>query len=142
MNKNILVIIAVIIVVVVVGAYAYRAIAPTTEGPTGKEDLIRVTSLRTNSRVESPLVAGGVARGNWFFEGSFPIAVLDAQGSEIGGGIAQAQGEWMTTEFVPFTVKINFSTPTTQTGTIVFKKDNPSDMRQFDDELRIPVRFK
>ena len=72
--------------------------------------MIRVTTPTPNSVVRSPLVVTGVARGNWYFEASFPIRLYDANGREIAVAIAQAQGDpaspdggnWMTTEFLPF----------------------------------------
>lgn len=106
-----------------------------------KADLIRVAGPGPGEEVASPFIAQGEARGYWFFEASFPIHLLDGNGREIAVGIAQAQKEWMTTEFVPFSVTMQFQTPQTETGTLVFKKDNPSGLPEHDDELRIPVRF-
>ncbi|MEX2014127.1 MAG: Gmad2 immunoglobulin-like domain-containing protein, partial [Parcubacteria group bacterium] len=83
----------------------------------------------------------GEARGNWYFEASFPVRVLDANGKELGRGIAQAEGEWMTTNFVPFRATVRFSPPTTETGTVVFQKDNPSGLPEHDAEVKVPVRF-
>jgi spore germination protein GerM len=54
---------------------------------------------------------------------------------------AQAQGDWMTTNFVPFSSTLTFSTPTTPTGILVLQKDNPSGLPENDAEIRIPVRF-
>jgi hypothetical protein len=109
--------------------------------PTTKNDLIKVTNPVPNQLVSSPLTITGSARGNWYFEGSFPVEILDANGKQLAIKPAQAQGEWMTTNFVPFSVTLTFAKPTTATGTIVLHKDNPSDESKFDDELRIPVRF-
>ncbi|MCK6462239.1 MAG: Gmad2 immunoglobulin-like domain-containing protein [Candidatus Pacebacteria bacterium] len=106
-----------------------------------KADLIRVATPRPGDTVSSPFVAEGEARGYWYFEASFPVRVKDSAGNELGVGIAQAQSEWMTTEFVPFKAEVSFRTPTTATGTIVFEKDNPSGLPEHDDELRVPVRF-
>jgi len=141
-NKLIGVIFVLLIIIAVGGMYAYRAAAPTTVVPTGKEDLIRVFSPLPNAVVKSPLVVEGQARGNWFFEGSFPLKLLDANGNEIARGIAQSQGEWMTTEFVSFKATLNFDAPTTKIGTLVLSKDNPSDKREFDDELRVSIHFR
>lgn len=107
-----------------------------------KSNLIRVTSPQANASVRSPLTVTGQARGNWYFEASFPVQVLDESGKVLGTSIAQALGDWMTTEFVPFSTTITFASSTTATGTLVLKKDNPSDMREYDDELRIPIRFE
>ena len=107
-----------------------------------KTDLIQVTAPRPNQVVSSPLVVEGQARGNWYFEASFPVHLVDANGKELTVVPAQAQGEWMTTDFVPFTVELVFSQPTTAAGTLVLKKDNPSGLPEHDDLLRIPVAFR
>ncbi len=84
----------------------------------------------------------GRARGSWFFEASFPVRVLDANGQELGRGAAQAQAEWMTTELVPFVANINFKSPATETGTLLMAKDNPSGLPENDQQFQFPIRFK
>lgn len=108
----------------------------------GKENLIRVENPAANGFVASPLVIRGEARGNWFFEATFPIELLDGEGKAIAGHYAEAQGDWMTADFVPFEAVLNFEKPATQTGTLVLKKSNPSGLPEHDDELRIPVAFE
>jgi hypothetical protein len=95
----------------------------------------------SGQNIKSPLRITGEARGYWFFEASFPVKVLDENGKELGITPARALGEWMTEDFVPFEVTINFSTSTTRTGFVVFMKDNPSGLPENDNELRIPVTF-
>lgn len=106
-----------------------------------KADLIRVTSPRPNDTIASPLIVEGEARGTWYFEASFPIRILDANGTELGIVPAQAQSDWMTENFVPFKATLSFNAPATQTGTLIFQKDNPSGLPEHDDELRVPVKF-
>lgn len=103
--------------------------------------MVRVTVPKPDAVVRSPLTVTGEARGNWYFEASFPVKILDANDKQLGVGIAQAQGEWMTTNFVPFSTTVNFSVSTTQMGTIVFQKDNPSGLPEHDAQVRIPIRF-
>ena len=110
-------------------------------GELEKDDLIRVSNPRPNATVTSPLAIEGVARGNWFFETNFPIRLVDASEKELGRAVAQAEGEWMTTEFVPFKATLSFLVPTTQKGTLILEKDNPSGLPEHADELRIPVTF-
>ena len=105
-------------------------------------DLIRVASPKSNAIILSPLTIEGEARGSWFFEASFPVRLLDANSNEIAVQPAQAQEEWMTENFVPFTAILQFEAPATNTGTLVFEKDNPSGMSANADELRVPVRFR
>lgn len=110
-----------------------------------KNDLIKVSSPQAGSRIKSPLKLTGVARGYWFFEASFPIFVTDWNGLIIGEGFATAEGDWMTEEFVSFSAEITFTLPPDtpyRRGTIIFKKDNPSDLPENDDALEIPIVFK
>lgn len=113
----------------------------TTPSATGKENLIRVTSVSSNQIVTSPLTVEGTARGYWYFEASFPVELLDGNGKRLAQGPATARTDWMTTEFVPFSITLTFAQPTTATGTLILHKDNPSGLPENDDELRIPVRF-
>ncbi|MDD5625864.1 MAG: GerMN domain-containing protein [Patescibacteria group bacterium] len=100
---------------------------------------IKVTKPQPNETVFSPLEIGGEARGTWFFEASFPIKLLDSSGVEIAHGIAQAQSDWMTENFVPFTATLQFNVLTETKGTLILEKDNPSGLPQNADELRVPV---
>ena len=116
--------------------------SPSNQLPSGEQpDLIRVGTPQVNATVESPVVIEGEARGNWYFEASFPVAILDANGQELGRVAAEAQGEWMTTEFVPFVVTLTFAQPTTDTGTLILEKSNPSGLPEHAAEVRIPIRF-
>lgn len=103
--------------------------------------LIQVTSPVAGARVSSPIAFSGMARGSWYFEASFPVVALDSRGKEIGHGIAQAQGDWMTVQFVPFSGSIVLDGVPTATGTIVFKKDNPSGEPALDLSYSVPVSF-
>jgi len=106
-----------------------------------KLDLIRISKPRPNELIKSPLEIVGEARGYWFFEADFPVRLLDANGKELGIGIAQTKSNWMTEDFVPFEAEIEFQLPTTKKGTLILEKDNPSGLPEHADELRIPVRF-
>lgn len=106
-----------------------------------KQDLIRVLNPQPNELIKSPFTVRGQARGFWFFEASFPIKLIDENGNELGTTIAQAITDWMTEEFVPFKAILIFQPPQTKKGTIIFKKDNPSGLPEYDDELIVPVKF-
>ncbi len=112
----------------------------TTTAP-AQNSMIKVTSPLPNSVVRSPLTITGEARGGWYFEATFPVKILDANGKVLGQHYAEAQGEWTTTNFVPFKSTLTFTTPTTPTGTLVLMKDNPSGLPENDAEIRIPIRF-
>jgi hypothetical protein len=106
-----------------------------------KSNLIRVDNPRPNQEISSPLNIEGTARGSWYFEASFAARLLDANDNVIAVAPIQAEGEWMTTEFVPFSGTLGFKQPTTETGTLVLEKANASGLPEHSDEIRIPVKF-
>ncbi len=106
-----------------------------------KIDLIRVDVPHRGEVVRSPLLVSGQARGTWFFEASFPVRLLDGNGKEIAIAPGTAEGEWMTEEFVPFSVELTFEKPQTTHGTLILQKDNPSGLPENEDSLIVPIRF-
>jgi len=106
-----------------------------------KGEIIKILTPQKDTLVNSPISLKGQVRGTWSFEGSFPVVVLDANGKELVNSFATLNGDWMTTEYVPFTANLIFSKPETATGKIILKKDNPSDNRALDDQLEITVKF-
>jgi hypothetical protein len=115
---------------------------PTEVSENPKNDLIKVSYPKPNDFISSPLEITGEAKGNWFFEASFPVKIFDDNNFLLGVKPAQALGEWMTEDFVPYESKIFFAVPSTPKGRLVLKKDNPSGLPEYDDELIIPVYFK
>lgn len=105
-------------------------------------DQIKVTKPLPNEVVESPLIVEGMARGTWFFEGDFPVMLLDSNGNPVARHFATAKGDWMSEDFVPFKAQLEFEKPTTATGVLVLEKNNPSGLPEYDAKVEIPVRFK
>jgi Immunoglobulin-like domain of bacterial spore germination len=113
-----------------------------------KADLIMLASPVPNGIIENGVVVTGQARGGWFFEASFPVMLTNWDGLIIAEGVATAEGDWMTAEFVPFSATLEFTNPYKvgdpdfmKRGTLILKKDNPSGLPENDDALEIPVRF-
>jgi hypothetical protein len=102
-------------------------------------DLISVDAVTNGDKIQSPITLTGKARGNWFFEASFPIRLKDLSGNVITTTIAQAQSDWMTTEFVPFSAKLEFKVTTDTPAELVFAADNPSGLPQNDRDLSFKV---
>lgn len=129
---------------------SYPAQCKTPDGETFTQDIgnememakrIRIDSPRPHMTIKSPVVITGEAVGGWYFEASFPVKIVDAEGTTIAEGPAQAQGEWMTPDFVPFEATFSFATPKSKTGTLILHNDNPSGLPENDAELRVPIRF-
>lgn len=112
------------------------------------EELIRLTTPTADAVIESPLTIEGEARGQWYFEATFPIILTDWDGLIIAEGFATAQDEWMTTNFVPFTAELEFTSPYTEgdpdfmkRGSLILQKANASGLPEHDDALEITVWF-
>ncbi|MBC8465378.1 MAG: Gmad2 immunoglobulin-like domain-containing protein [Parcubacteria group bacterium] len=109
-----------------------------------RHDDIQVLSPRPFKKVSSPLHVEGEAKGTWFFEGDFPIEILNEEGDVLGEGYATAKGEWMTEDFVSFEADIPFVIDDTKEhvqGTIILYEDNPSGLFELDDMFMVPVLF-
>jgi hypothetical protein len=92
--------------------------------------------------VQSPLTLSGEAPGNWYFEGSFGLRLLDARGRELAETRARARGDWMREGSVPFEAEMSFEEPSTAHGWLVLEKANPSGLPGKEKEMRLEVRFE
>lgn len=100
--------------------------------------MIQVTAPLAGQTVAPVFTLSGQARGPWYFEASFPIEILDPNGARLLMVPVQAQGEWMTTEFVPFSTQVsvpNYRGP----ATLILHKDNPSGMPENDASISMPI---
>ena len=105
-------------------------------------ELIKVQSPIAGEIIQSPFKVTGEAVGFWYFEADFPVRLYDEKDSLLATAIATAQGEWMTENFVSFEAELVFKVPAgSKTGKLVFERSNPSDMREHDRSLTIPVKF-
>jgi hypothetical protein len=123
-------------------------LTPTVQATALADDLMVIDSPLPGSTITSPLTVRGKARGNWFFEASFPVVLTDWDGRIIAETYAQAKGEWMTTDFVEFESTVTFTKPmgpgTDQPnrGFLILKKDNPSGLPEHDDAREMMVFFE
>lgn len=108
---------------------------------TSAEKGIRVEKPTAGSTVSFPLEIAGEARGNWFFEAEFTVRLVQ-NGNELALAIIKAQGEWMTSDYVPFSATMNFDAEG-HTGevSLVFKNSNPSGNPELDIEFTVPVEI-
>ena len=138
-NKNIFYQLSVIIMILVLASFAYsftknKELVEKLELPLAVITYENATSDNIVTELPFPgAVTGkefyviGKARGNWFFEASFPVTLLDKDGSVFVNTYATAEGEWMTTEFVPFKADLKVGDSNyIGKGTLILKKDNPS----------------
>jgi hypothetical protein len=119
-----------------------KVVAPVPSAPSfAKNDFLVVDTPSINAVIKSPITVSGSAKGTWYFEATFPVKVLDSDGEIIGRGIAHANGDWMTENFVPFSAVVSFEAKAGSKGEVVFEKDNPSGLPENAAELRVPIIF-
>lgn len=159
-NKGIFLSVIVVVALAIGGWFLLRtpAVAPVDinndgvidekdkqEGPTENEMVqihedVRLMTPRAGETVRSPLVVKGEAAG-WYFEASFPVKLISPSGKVLAQAPAQAQGDWMTTNFVPFEARLEFISTEEGMGKLVLEKDNPSGLPQYDESVEVLVKF-
>jgi hypothetical protein len=105
-------------------------------------DLLKIEKPLPNMDISSPLKVEGEARGQWYFEGDFPVVLEDRNGKILARGVAEAQGRWMTSDFVPFELTLTYDdAPDDERGYLVFQRSNASGLPEHDRSFRLPVLF-
>jgi hypothetical protein len=140
-----------VVLVLAVGAAVVYVMRPAPAGngsvavptPVSYNDLIVLDAPLPETTVSSPLTVRGKARGTWYFEASFPVILTDWDGRIIAQTPAQAKGDWMTTDWVPFEAVVTFDSDVSVSsrGALILQKDNPSGLPAYDDALEITVFF-
>ncbi len=149
MNTSKLLVILVVVGLVVAGVWfgTRRATPPLVTVPPTVEatyvnasaDLVVVSSPLPGATVPAMFTVTGQARGTWYFEASFPLEVVSASGEQLVQMPVQAQGEWMTTNFVPFSAQITLPATYKGAAKIILRNDNPSGLPENEKRLTIPV---
>src|SRR6476620_3893721 len=71
-----------------------QAVEPTTTYKSLKGISIKVFRPMKGDQVSTPLVVMGEVPGNWSFEASFPVKLLDSNGKVLADETAQVQADW------------------------------------------------
>lgn len=103
---------------------------------------IRVTDPQPNTTVSFPLVVKGEAKGQWYFEASFSLTLVDDEGKVLVQTFVQAQDNWMQPDFVAFEGTITSADIGDATsGKLIFSKANASGLPEYDLSVEVPVKF-
>jgi hypothetical protein len=122
-----------------VGGKTFVEEVPSITYINASADKILIETPEPAAIVEQTLDVTGSARGNWFFEASFPIEVLDMSSNVLTTTIAQAQADWMTENFVPFLASISIPSDYTGPAIIVLRRNNVSGLPEYDASASFPV---
>ena len=153
--KVLVVIFAVIIIALLWVLFFYNPVkAPSGTTPSGTRApaaivsgdgtlTIATSSLQPGMAVASPLaLEGTVTGGGWFFEATFPIEIVGADGTVLGATTARAGSDWASTGTVPWSATLTFAAPRGSSGYVLFKSDNPSGDPSKGKTFQVPVIFQ
>ncbi|MDP9249152.1 MAG: Gmad2 immunoglobulin-like domain-containing protein [bacterium] len=125
------------------GKLSYEIVSPEDISPEldiegNKDDLINF-SVKPGDTVSGILNFTGSVKNAYFFEGNIGINILDENKKVLKRGNAMATTDWMTVEPVSFSGSIDLTGLPTGPGYIQIANDNPSDRRDLDKFIYIPV---
>ena len=143
-TKNIVIVVALAALVGVVwfalsGLGLFDSGQPRATYNNADKDMIVVDNVTPGVTVLPSFKVFGKARGTWYFEASFPVEVVSQDGKQIAIGHAQADGNWMTEDFVPFSADVQLTESYSGPATLILHNDNPSGDPSRDRSLEIPI---
>ncbi|MFA6430589.1 MAG: Gmad2 immunoglobulin-like domain-containing protein [Candidatus Paceibacterota bacterium] len=143
MKKFIFIVIIVIVVIVLTALVFDWGRNSDTAQVLTQEASVKLDSPEENESVKNPVRISGQAKGTWFFEGSFPVELMDTDGNILATSFATSTEDWMTENFIPFSATLEFIKPTsTKHVLLVLKKDNPSGLPEHDESISVPLILK
>lgn len=110
-----------------------------------KGEKIYFENLKSGDEINVDFKILGKVPSNWFFEGMFPVRVLDVNGEEILLLYATTQDDIFNDEYVDFSVDLSSFVIDIDKDLIVvlrFEKDNPSGLDVNSDKVDISVTLK
>lgn len=107
--------------------------------------MVTLSTPIENTVISNPLLLTGTAPGNWFFEATAPVSIVNWDGLIIGEWYISALDDWMTTGLVLFSGSVSFErdpmTPYPH-GRLILKRSNPSWESVNDQWIEIPILFE
>ncbi len=105
--------------------------APAGEASAADDTAMTLTldTPASGADVTSPLEFSGSASGLWYFEGDFPVRLVDGEGAVIAESYASSQSSWMTEDQVAFKGTITFDVSEATEATLILQEDDPSGMK-------------
>ncbi len=100
---------------------------------------VKLYSPAPNTNLTEVVVVMGEVPGNWSFEASFPIKLMDSKGKIVAQTLAQVNGDWMTDKLVPFWAKLEIEDTAEGELELVLEKDNPSGLSENNDRVFIAL---
>lgn len=108
-------------------------------GPVENPDVVITEPFFGTAVSAGNLLVQGAARGNWYFEASFPVSITRLDGSSVADSHAEALTDWMTEALVPFEAQLTIPPGTSGVHILLMRNDNPSGDPERDKSVAIPI---
>lgn len=105
-------------------------------------ELIQIDGIAPGARLSSPFTLTGKADASWYFEGDFPVKLVDANGNTLSSTFAKRQVYDIEKGFVPFRADLLYIAAPNQPATLILSLDNPSETEGYHRSIEIPVILK
>lgn len=138
---NRIIFILLIIIILIVGYNFYTRYSIIKKINDAK-DLIVIETPKPYQKVQNPIYIKGKAKGNFFFEATFPVRIEDENGNIVKNSYIMTKENWMSEDFVSFETKLYIDELKIKRGFIIFEKANPSGLKENKFEIKIPVYFE
>ncbi|PKN02779.1 hypothetical protein CVU76_01985 [Candidatus Dojkabacteria bacterium HGW-Dojkabacteria-1] len=103
---------------------------------------IYLENVKHGDEIELGYVIRGSVTGSWYFEGEFPVRVLNEEMEVVETLIAFAKEDWMTSERVPFELEVDFPLIADSYIVLRFEKSNPSGLIENSDYADLQILVK
>ncbi len=113
-----------------------KTVSPQISG--NKDNLVSF-SILPGSKVHGIVSYRGVIKGGYFFEANIVINILDLNKKVLKQSNAMATTEWMTSGPVSFEGNIDLTGLPKGPAYFEIHNDNPSDLRENDKSILIPI---
>lgn len=101
-----------------------------------------INDIKENDTVQLGSTLSGSITGQWFFEGEFPVRVLNEEMEILDTVLASATQDWMTEEDVSFEVNLDVDIQESSSVILRFEKSNPSGLIKNDDYIDFPIMLE
>lgn len=107
-----------------------------------KGNKLVLENLKDGDTVDEDFEVKGKVSGEWFFEGTFPVRVLTENEEIIKSLSATTDDDWMTSDLVSFSFKLDTNLEKESVVVIRFEKANPSGIGENDDYAQVTITIK
>ena len=103
---------------------------------------ITLENLDSGESVKTGTEIRGSVAGNWYWEGVFPVLVIDREGNQLATLMAQAQTDTYTSDIISFAFPLDVEVEEDSVVILKFEKSNPSSLEENDDYAQMSITIQ